>query len=200
MPRDISIQFTQSPLRGIQLRHYGADESKDHGAPCMLILQKGDMPGEHFWECARVIQEALNATWDNVNIRYPEFDNAFSTALFPLWYHSGGRKGRHALAGGEDAYLDSIRREDLAIVATKALREMRAMGLIDESDYKGALDQLSEQGMRAEPYSGLRYKEGQERTPTQIGQLLAVSTARYLEAEFRRPSPRVSSAIAVYGR
>jgi len=73
------------------------------------------------------------------------------------------------LAGGDDAYIDSIRRQDLPTVATKALREMRAMNLITEGDYKDGLRTLEGFGLpAAESYfrDHRAFRKGTESTPT----------------------------------
>jgi len=141
MPDTLKIDFNskESKLASMELKIYRGDELRNHGAPDSLAIENRDMMSGAFWDSMRAVNNALNSTPDAYPLRAPEMrSNAaakFNTA------------GRHVLAGGEKAYIDTIRRSDIAMVASKALREMRAMALITDADYKSALKKMEDFGL-----------------------------------------------------
>ena len=138
MPEILKIDFQSKDAKvaALELKLYRGDELTNHGAPCSLVVENRGMTNTAFWDNMRKVTDALNSTPDSFPLRLPEttateFNNA----------------GRHVLAGGEKAYIDTIRRPDISIVAAKALRELRALDLISNDDYKAGLKKMEDFGM-----------------------------------------------------
>ena len=161
MPEILKIDFSKdAKVAALELNLYRGDELRNHGAPCGLSIENRGMINGVFWDNMRKVTEALNSTPDSFPLRLPEVDGA--AAAF-------NDAGRHVLAGGEKAYIDTIRRPDISIVASKALREMRALDLISDEDYKSGLKKMEDFGMPVQE-STFRdhraFKAGTEKVPT----------------------------------
>lgn len=135
----IDFQSKEAKVASLELRIFRGDELRNHGAPNSLTIENGSMMNTAFWNDMRSLNDALNSTPDSYPLRAPEMRSNASAAF--------NDAGRHVLAGGEKAYIDSIRRPDVAMVASKALREMRAMELITDTDYKSALKKMEDFGL-----------------------------------------------------
>ncbi|MEZ0259813.1 MAG: hypothetical protein ACAH80_02320 [Alphaproteobacteria bacterium] len=167
MPDILKIEFKskEAQVSALELKIYRGDELTNHGAPDSLIVRKGDKADYKFWDNMRALNNALNATPDTYPLRQPEIKVTPKKGAADVFNDAG----RHVLAGGDDAYIDTIRRQDLPTVATKALRELRAMNLISEGDYKDGLRTLESFGMpAAESYfrDHRAFRKGTEGTPT----------------------------------
>lgn len=141
MPDILKIDFKskEAKIASLELKIYRGDELQNHGAPNSLVIANGSMMNHEFWNNMRAVNDALNTTPDSYPLRAPEM-RSNAAAQF-------NSAGRHVLAGGEKAYIDTIRRADTAMVASKALREMRAMELISNDDYKSALKKMEDFGL-----------------------------------------------------
>ncbi|MEZ0224732.1 MAG: hypothetical protein ACAH83_09280 [Alphaproteobacteria bacterium] len=140
MPEVLKIDFSKdAKVAALELKLYRGDELRNHGAPCSLIVENRGMINGDFWDSMRAVNDALNSTPDTHPLRLPEL-RANASVNF-------NNAGRHVLAGGEKAYIDSIRRPDISMVASKALREMRALNLISDSDYKSGLEKMADFGL-----------------------------------------------------
>lgn len=142
MPEMIKIEFKskESAISAMELKIYRGDELRNHGAPCSLIIHNGPLQNGAFWDAMRELTDSLNATPDSFPLRAPEVKKKDMAAAF-------SKAGRHVLAGGDSAYIDGIRRQDISMVACKALREMRAMGVITDDDYKAGLAKIEDFGL-----------------------------------------------------
>ena len=202
MPRTIQIDFTpgKSHLGGFVIKAYGEDEQRNHGAPDSIQLVQGGMPKEHFWEVAKKLNQSLNQTPDYANVRSAETDTSFRVSS--SFHDPKGKeqewnypntKGRHNLSGGTNATIDTIRRDNIATVAAKSLRELRAMGAIDDSDYKAGLTQVAMSGIGeiSPPEHDRKYQAGAERLPSHQthGYGMARATRQYLETAPPAPKP-----------
>lgn len=145
MSETLKIEFTDkdSRLGAMELKIYRGDEMTNHGAPSSLVVNKGDMENYEFWDAMRDLKDALNKTPDSYPLRHPEIKVTPKRGIADVFNTSG----RHVLAGGDDAHIDTIRRADLPMVAAKALRELRAMELITDRDYKQGLQTMERFGM-----------------------------------------------------
>ena len=136
MSEILKIDFSKdAKIAAIELKLCRGDELRNHGAPCSLTIENRGMINGVFWDNMHKVTEALNSTPDSFPLRLPETDStaaAFNDA------------GRHVLAGGDKAGIDGIRRPDISIVAAKALREMRALELISDDDYKAGLKKMED--------------------------------------------------------
>jgi hypothetical protein len=140
MPEVLKIDFSKdAKVAALELKLYRGDELRNHGAPCNLVVENGSMTDMDFWGSMRAVNDALNRTPDSHPLRLPELRNNAAADF--------NNAGRHVLAGGEKAYIDGIRRPDVAMVASKALREMRALNLISDSDYKSGLAKMEDFGL-----------------------------------------------------
>jgi hypothetical protein len=162
MPEILKIDFTskEAKIAALELKLYRGDELTNHGAPCNLTVENRGMINHVFWDNMRKVNDALNGTPDHFPLRLPEVDTAMAA-------FNGA--GSHVLAGGDKAGIDSIRRADISIVATKALREMRALALITEDDYKAALKKMDDHGLpvHEDQFRDHRaFREGTEKVPT----------------------------------
>lgn len=139
MPEILKIDFSKdAKVAALELKIYRGDELRNHGAPCNLVIENGGMTNTAFWDSMRAVNDALNSTPDSHPLRLPELRKNAAVDF--------NNAGRHVLAGGEKAYIDSIRRSDISMVASKALREMRAMELITDADYKAGLEKMEDFG------------------------------------------------------
>jgi hypothetical protein len=158
MPEILKIDFSKdTKVAAIELKLYRGDELRNHGAPCSLTIENRGLINPAFWDNMRKVTDALNATPDNFPLRAPELAGPFNHA------------GRHVLAGGDNATIDCIRRPDVAMVASKALREMRALELISDADYKSGLKKMEDFGMAVQEslYQDHRsFVLGTEKLPT----------------------------------
>lgn len=201
MPRSIQIDFTpgKSHLGGFVIKSHAEDEQRNHGAPDSIQLVQGSMPDVHYWEVAKKLKQSLDQTPDYANVRSAETDTTRMFSSFqdpkgkePDWNYPN-TKGRHNLSGGTNATIDTIRRDNIATVAAKSLRELRAMGAIDDSDYKAGLTQVAMSGIGeiSPPEQDRKYKAGAERVPSHQahGYGMAGATRQYLETAPPAPKP-----------
>lgn len=143
MEKTVKLEFS-SPQSHIAGLHLQLAELSNHGAPCRLVVEPGKMPHEAFWDCMSGLNNALNSVEDTYPLRGPEIS---SRAAFLAGTEYPNYRGRHVLAGGDNAYIDTIRLADAELVARKALRELRAMKVIDETDYQAGLAGLDAEGL-----------------------------------------------------
>jgi hypothetical protein len=141
MPEVLKIDFQSKDARVacLELTLYRGDELRNHGAPCSLSVENRGMINGDFWDSMRAVNDALNGTPDIHPLRLPELRKNAAVDF--------NNAGRHVLAGGDKAYIDSIRRPDVSMVASKALREMRALNLITDADYKSGLEKMADFGL-----------------------------------------------------
>lgn len=208
MPKQIQIDFTSpgSHLGGmIVTAHQHVDrsdirpvpdpEKPYHGAPDTLQLVQGDMAKDPYWEVAKKLKQSLDQTPDYANVRSAEVKSNWQNFVDPDgqqpdWNYPN-TSGRHNLSGGKHATIDTIRREHIATVAAKSLRELRAMGAIDETDYKAGLSQVAMAGIGQvrSPSDDPKYKSGSEMVPSYEchGYGMSRATREYLAA---KPPPK----------
>jgi hypothetical protein len=166
MPRVITFEFKdkESSLASMELKVYGGDELRNHGAPCSLTVHNRSLISPAYWDNMRRLEDSLNATPDTCALRPSEVRPEDAASIF----NAAG--GRHVLAGGDSGTIDSIRRADVALVAAKALRELRALGLIAEADYKSGLSTIEANGLPAQESlfrDHRSFQPGTEKTPMQ---------------------------------
>jgi hypothetical protein len=160
MAKDHLISFSKTAkIPGMILHHASANES-DNGSPCHVVLLNNNKPD--FWDVGRVVQTALNMVPDNVNLLPSEITKkgmfiSFKTATKEDWDYPNSRN-RHALAGGEDAYIDAIAPDDLPNVADKVLRSLLKQGVIGRNDYADAILQMHEVGLKPSEFLGSQGK------------------------------------------
>ena len=212
MPKTINITFTEgvSHLGGMIITAHADGRPKPgdilpvpnpekphHGAPDTIQLVQGSMAQGPYWEVAKKLRQSLDQTPDYANVRSAEVNTgnwrSFNDpkGIEPDWDYPN-TKGRHNLSGGTHATIDGIRRDNIATVAVKSLRELRAMGAIGETDYKSALTQVAMADIGAvtpvthEP----KYKPGAEHVPSYRahGYGMSRETQDYLAADPPKPA------------
>ncbi|MEO0393388.1 MAG: hypothetical protein AAF213_09080 [Pseudomonadota bacterium] len=184
MPKKIEIEFNSpgSHLGGMVVTAHGKRgrdevyalpdvEKSNHGAPDTIQLVRGDMPNDHYWAVAHQLSDTLKKTPDHVNLREAEIKGSSSgvTFIHPKpnrqdWSFPRDTHSSRVLSGGANATIGSIERENTATVAVKSLRELRAMGAIDQTDYKSGLSQIAMAGLGEvkRPEDERHFKQGQE--------------------------------------
>jgi hypothetical protein len=204
MPNKIDIRFTpgKSHLGGIIITAHSVDEKTNHGAPDTLQLVQGALPDVHYWEVAKKLKQSLDQTPDYANVRSAEVKTTVGSGSFSDpkgieqdWNYPNTR-GRHNLSGGQHATIDTIRRDNIATVAAKSLRELKAMGAIDEVDYKSGLSRIAMAGIGEirPPEQDPKYRAGAENIPSHKanGYGMGRATADYLETKPPSPKPEIS--------
>ncbi|MFY9287095.1 MAG: hypothetical protein WAO98_01210 [Alphaproteobacteria bacterium] len=203
MTQTVHIRFPNSNIPGMQFTSHSENEYPQNGAPCSVVIEGPTAPIEPakpfnpnpepphpFWECVSIITNALNATPDHVNLLPREIDNTSfvsfggKSTMDAHWDYPNSRN-RHVYAGGDNAHIDSIQRDDVAIVADKTMREMRALGLISHGDYEDGVKQMAAQGFAVEPYTGRFKIQSSTTAPTYqsaFGAGLSTSTVAWLKA------------------
>ena len=211
MPKTINIGFTEgkSHLGGMIITAHAEGRAKPgellpvpnpekphHGAPDTIQLVQGAMAKDPYWEVAKKLRQSLDQTPDYANVRSAEVNTGdwrnFTDpkGIEPDWNYPN-TKGRHNLSGGKHATIDGIRRDNIATVAVKSLRELRAMGAIDETDYKSALTQIAmaDIGSVTPVTSEPKYKPGAEHVPSYRvnGYGMSRASQDYLAADPPKP-------------
>lgn len=213
MPQDVTLRFSETALIGpLVIRHYSANEARDHGAPDSLLFHPGKMPADAFADCVRNVAQSLSYTPDHINLRPEEVDRRQMFVSFPMadghdrWDYPN-RRNSHTLYGGSDYLgLDSIRRDDAATVADKALRHLRAMGLICNNDYAGALQQMTQAGLEPRVYTGSFGRADTQSLPQDFrvaaGYGLSMKAHQFIAAAHppRRADGRIPTARFSYGK
>lgn len=194
MSEKIFLGFATSLMTGMTVHRYGDLETPNHGAPCKLIFHRGIMGESSLRDCLRAVNGALNGTHDAINLLPSEVDR---TLMFSNT-RTVNNHGPHSLAGGEYISIDAIQRKDLAVVATKALREMLHMGLVSRADHQLALLKLASVGLEAQPYEGREGRANFESAPASYqpysGYGLSLHTRADLLSTFNCPTEPAPSA------
>lgn len=207
MPKIIDLPFSDRALMGgIKLTVYDENELRNHGAPCRVSLLRGNMPEKHMHEVGRIVREMLNALPDEINLRPIELTPNMFKWYFNIkaergWWTYPNDRGRHSGSGGEDyTDFDAIRREDIAVVTDKVLRELRGLGVIHVLDYQEIRQKLEEEGLSAPKFEGEQGREDFKRPYKNLGGYgLAMDAAAYLEEHrFRTPEERHEEARQRY--
>lgn len=207
MPKIIDLPFSDRALMGgIRLTVYGEDELRNHGAPCHVSLLRGNMPEKHMHEVGRIVREMLNALPDEVNLRPIELTPNMFKWYFNIkadrgWWTYPNDRGRHSGSSGEDfTDFDAIRREDVAVVTDKVLRELRGLGVIHLLDYQELIGRLEQEGITAKKFQGEQGREDLKKPYKNLGGYgLARETEAYLgEHRFRTPEERSEEARSLY--